>query len=195
MLFNVLKKKTFKYFNHNVYYSLTNKVWDNIDYTQENWPEGYMLYTTEDPNNKGYAESLVVVCLMKWDDVKQWENTKLHKRGEDYLKFKEQKTKKLLDLVSIKFPQLKEAIDTSYSASPLTFRDYTGTYQGSMYGIVKDCNKPMHTLLSPKTKIPNLHLTGQNISFHGMLGVIMTSLQTCGGIINLKDLYKDISRF
>lgn len=192
MLFNVLKKKTMKHINSNIYYSATNKVWDNIDYTEQDWPEGYMLYTTEDANNKGYAESVVVVCLMKWDDVKQWENTRVLKRGDDYLRFKEQKAEKLLKLVQLKFPKIKESIDTIYSASPLTFRDYTGTYQGSMYGIVKDCNNPMHTLLSPRTKISNLHLTGQNIGFHGMLGVIMTSLQTCGGIIDLENLYANI---
>jgi all-trans-retinol 13,14-reductase len=151
------------------------------------------MYTTEDHNMKGFAESIVIISAMKYEDVKQWENTRIKQRGEDYLKFKENKAQKLLDLVYIKFPEVKRSIDTLYSATPLTYRDYTNTFEGSMYGIVKDCNDPLRSFISTRTKVPNLLLTGQNLNLHGMLGVIMTAFQTCFAIIDINKVIREIS--
>ena len=41
----------------------------------------------------------------------------------------------------------------------------------------------MMTLLSAKTPIPNLFLTGQSLTLHGLLGVTMTSLFTVSELI------------
>jgi len=195
MLFVVLKKKKFKHFNSNIYYSKTNKVWDNCDYTEETWPKGYMMYTTEDKINKEFAESVVVISMMKYEEVRQWEHTKVLHRGDNYNKFKKKKEKKFLNLVYERFPHLKDSIDTVYSASPLTFRDYTGTVQGSMYGIVKDCKDPLGTFLSPKTRIPNLLLTGQNIGIHGLLGVVFSAFKTCSLLIDVNRVIKEIREY
>jgi len=195
VLFIVLKKKTVKHINSNIYYSKDVSVWDSYDYTESSWPKGYMMYTTEDNKHKGYAESVVVISMMKFDDVKKWEHTKIMHRGDEYLRFKELKQSKLLDLIAVKFPEIKNNIDHIYSASPLTFRDYTGTPEGSMYGIVKDNNNPLGTFLSPKTKIPNLLLTGQNIGLHGLLGVIMSSFQTCSALIDINSVLTKIKTF
>jgi all-trans-retinol 13,14-reductase len=35
------------------------------------------------------------------------------------------------------------------------------------------------TMLSPRTPIPNLLLTGQSLMLHGIEGVTMTALKTC----------------
>ncbi len=194
-LFIVLKKKKFKHFNSNVYYSKTNEVWDNYDYTEESWPKTYMMYTIEDKVNKGFAESVVLISMMKYEEVRQWEHTKVLHRGQDYNQFKKRKETKFLNLVYERFPHLKHSIDTVYSASPLTFRDYTGTVQGSMYGIVKDCRDPLGTFLSPKTRIPNLFLTGQNIGIHGLLGVILSAFKTCSLLIDVNRIIKEMKEY
>ena len=51
-------------------------------------------------------------------------------------------------------------------------------------------NLPM-TTLSPRTPIPNLLLTGQNLMLHGVEGVTMTALQTCGDLLG-KDYVRTI---
>jgi all-trans-retinol 13,14-reductase len=61
-----------------------------------------------------------------------------------------------------------------------------------MYGIIKDCNDPLGTFLSPKTRVPNLFLTGQNIGTHGLLGVIMTAFQTCASFMDINKLIREI---
>jgi all-trans-retinol 13,14-reductase len=48
----------------------------------------------------------------------------------------------------------------------------------------------MMTLLSAKTPIPNLYLTGQSLTLHGLLGVTMTSLFTVSEIIGKEEAWK-----
>jgi all-trans-retinol 13,14-reductase len=90
------------------------------------------------------------------------------------------------------FPELISAIEISYSASPLTYRDYTGTCEGSMYGIVRDSTRPIESYISPRTKIPNLFLTGQSINLHGITGVLCGALITCGYIVEINKIIKQI---
>jgi all-trans-retinol 13,14-reductase len=82
-----------------------------------------------------------------------------------------------------KVPRLKESIKTYYTATPLSYRDYVGNDDGSMYGIVKDYQNPLKTFISPRTKIPNLFLTGQNLNLHGVLGATMSGLVTCTALM------------
>jgi len=195
MLMIPLNKGKIKHINSNVYYIIDNKVWEHYEYTEEDWPKGYMMYTTEDSDNKGFAESVVLITMMHFADVRKWENTTVGKRGEEYLKFKEDKAKKMLDLLYVKFPEIETEIDTVYSASPLTFRDYTSTFEGTPYGIIKDCNNLLGTLLSPKTRIKNLFFTGQNIGFHGLLGVIMSAFHTVSNITDMNKILKEMRDF
>ncbi len=187
-LFIVLNKNTFKHINSNIYYSETEDVWGNYEYQEHEWPKGFMVYTTRDQNNRGYAESVVVLTMMKFEDVAEWENTIIERRGKRYIDFKKQKEQKLLAKVYRALPDLQTSIRKVYSSTPLTYRDYTGTYKGSMYGIIKDCNNPLETFLPSRTKIPNLFLAGQNIGIHGMLGVVMSSFQTCSAFIDINSL-------
>jgi hypothetical protein len=50
----------------------------------------------------------------------------------------------------------------------------------------------MQTLLTPKTPLDNLYLTGQSLNLHGVLGVSMTSFFTCAQIIGMEAAVKDL---
>jgi all-trans-retinol 13,14-reductase len=130
-------------------------------------------------------------------EVEQWAGTKHTtlddtSRGSGYEAFKKQKAEKLLQYVFEKFPAMKNAIAAYYVSTPLTLRDYMGTDDGSMYGIIKDYNDPVKTLVSPKTKISNLLLTGQNIDIHGVLGVTVSAFLTCSMILGRDYLVRKI---
>ena len=179
----VLKKNSFPYLNHNYYSHREGHVWTVGDYTEENWPLGYALFFSASSKIKEYAESMTVLTYMKYDEVKKWEHSfntvsAEENRGEDYEAFKKRKAELLLDNVEKKFPGLRNCIQSYYTASPLSYRDYIGNDDGSMYGIVKDFKDPLRTFLSPRTKIPNLYLTGQNMNLHGILGAAMSALGT-----------------
>ena len=69
---------------------------------------------------------------------------------------------------------------------PDLWRDYTLSPCGSAFGVRKDCRQPLITMLSPKTPIPNLFLTGQSLVLHGLEGVTMTAFKTLETIKNEK---------
>ncbi len=191
-LYIVFKKNTFKYMNYNYYRNNNKNVWGTEIYSPEKWPDGYMLYTPATSKSTEYAESMTVITYMKYDELKKWEHTKVEHRGEDYKIFKKQKAEKLILEVEKAFPGISNKIKAYYASTPLTNRDYTGTINGSAYGIMKDCNNSLKTYILPKTKIPNLLLTGQNINLHGILGVTVSSLLTCGELVGFDYLIKKI---
>ncbi|NJO92864.1 MAG: hypothetical protein HC831_30765 [Chloroflexia bacterium] len=124
--------------------------------------------------------------------MKSWENTLIENRGADYQKMKKQKAEQLLNIVEQKFPDIRECIDEYFSSTPLTYRDYTGTVEGSMYGIKHDYNSPLHSVILPNTKIKNLFLTGQNTNLHGILGVSFSAVLTCGQLLGLNNIIAEI---
>ena len=90
------------------------------------------------------------------------------------------------------YPDLRRNIEKVYTASPLTYRDYTSTPNGSAYGIIKDCRNPMVTLMPAKTRVSNLLLTGQSLNIHGCLGTTVSSAITCSEILGIEYLSKKI---
>ena len=191
-VYMVLKKKSFKYINYNYYHNENENVWGASIYNPEKFPEGYMLYTPASSKSDEYAESLVVYSYMKYDEVRKWQDTTVEKRGEEYLEFKQKKAEKLINLVEKRWPGLKNKIDSYYTSTPLTYRDYTATCEGSIYGILRDANNPLQSYISPRTKIPNLFLTGQNISMHGVLGVTIGAILTIAEFLGLGNILKKI---
>jgi all-trans-retinol 13,14-reductase len=193
----VLKKDCFAYFKHNYYWHKENEAWNMENYSEANWPLGYALFLSPSSKTKEYADVLSVLTYMKYDEVKKWGHTfnttsNAQSRGKEYEDFKKQKAETLLNVVEEKFPQLKNCIETYYVATPLSYRDYLGTDDGSLYGIVKDYKDPVKTLIAPQTKISNFFLTGQNLNLHGILGASITALATCCALLGNENIVDKI---
>ena len=187
-LFAVLKPCRRKYQNRNYYYFDDKDVWQGTDYTKTTWPYFYGLFENVPKHQKEYTEALSVISYMSFDEVKEWErthNSSLNKnnRSNAYDAFKKEKAEKLLSVVENKFPGITDDIASYYCATPLSYRDYIGTDDGNLYGIVKDYNNLMVTRVSPKTKISNLYFTGQSVNLHGILGVSISAVITCSMLI------------
>jgi all-trans-retinol 13,14-reductase len=91
------------------------------------------------------------------------------------------------------FPNIEDAIERISSSTPLTIRDYTGSKDGSLYGIEKDCNNMIISHIVPRTKINNLYLTGQNINLHGMIGVALSAILTAGEFVGVNTIINKIN--
>ncbi|MDR0763290.1 MAG: NAD(P)/FAD-dependent oxidoreductase, partial [Bacteroidales bacterium] len=165
----VYKKENFPYINknHNIY--TTNNVWDNFQQTC-NGKVVSVLMSMQATENSDY-NIVTLLFPVSLSQMEKWLDTASGRRGSGYEEFKEQKKNEALSLASQFFPALKHNIECSYTASPLTYYDYTGTPNGSAYGIIKNFHSPITTLMPVKTRIANLFLTGQNINVHGALGV------------------------
>ena len=183
----VIKPNTLRYFNWNQYIYKEPNVWT---YFLDNEPVSGILISCRVPEDGSpYTRCIDLVTPMPWEKMSAWTDTKVGQRGEDYRAFKKRKAEECIALAETYIPGLHEMVESSFSSTPLTYRDYTGTPEGSAYGVRKDWNSPMMTLLTPKTPIPNLLLTGQSLTLHGLLGVSMTSLFTCAEILGKEAVY------
>jgi all-trans-retinol 13,14-reductase len=199
-LYIVFKPQSFPYLNHNYYhFSHPELIWIGDDYDKDLWPQGYMISMGVFEKNQQWAESMTVMTYMHFDEMKQWENTKntvaqKADRGQEYEAFKQKHSELLLQKVEKKFPNIREAIQSIHASTPISYRDYIGGLGGNMYGYEKDSENPMKTFISPKTKVPNLFLTGQSVNMHGILGVTIGAISTCSHIIGRDQLVTNIQK-
>ncbi len=188
------KKDTIPYMNSNYYGYLGDTPWGCEQYDEHSWPKGYLYMHFCQESNPKYATTGVILSYMQMSDVAQWADTMVGHRGADYEEFKIERAERLLEVAGKSFPNLRSAINHYYTSTPLTYRDYTGTEGGGMYGVAKDVRMGVACRVPHKTKIPNLFQTGQNINSHGMLGVMVGTIVTCSELLTPERIYQQISR-
>jgi all-trans-retinol 13,14-reductase len=194
-LYIIFKPDTFPFFNYTYYYMEDySMTWEQNTYTLDSWPKGLMFITPPVTGQDVYAEKMIVNCIMNFETVKQWENTTSGKRGTAYEAFKRQCEQKILHKLEEIYPDIRECIQSVYSASPLTIRDYYKQKEGALYGVKKDCNNMALSHISVRTKLENLLLTGQNINLHGILGVPLTAINTCAELMGMEYLLNKINK-
>lgn len=186
----VVKPRTIKYFNWNQYIYQEPDVWT---FHQKNIPvKGLLICARPPEDGSEYLQQLDLLTPMTWDKLKPWTETHIGHRGESYTEMKRLLADECIRLAEQFIPGLRNSVTQAYVSTPLTYRDYTGTPEGSAYGIRKDYRYPMMTLLSPRTPLPNLLLTGQNLILHGIHGVTLTALFTCAEIVGKEYLWNQL---
>ena len=180
-----LKPDVVPYLNKNLYVYENADMWN---YTPGKTDRMLVHYYRND-KGQGSSDRLDLITPMAWEEVEKWADKPMGKRGDDYVEFKNKKTEECLRMAEKWVPGLTaDAIDRIFTSTPLTYKLYTNTIDGSSYGIRKDFESPMTTVLTPRTPIKNILLTGQNLNLHGVLGVSMTALFTCREIMPLTDV-------
>ncbi|NSL90463.1 NAD(P)/FAD-dependent oxidoreductase [Chitinophaga sp. Mgbs1] len=194
-----MKPGTFPYLNYNYYHHAGDDAWAGINYSPEQWPGTYAIYVSASSRSETYADSLSIMTYMRYEEMAPWQHTfnttsREASRGEDYEAFKTEKAERLLDSVEKQFPGFRNCVQAYCVATPLSYRDYIGTGDGSMYGVQKDSNDPLRTMVSARTKLSNLYLTGQNLNLHGILGVSISSVITSAELLGMEFLVDEINQ-
>ncbi|WP_340115051.1 phytoene desaturase family protein [Maribellus mangrovi] len=191
-LYIIFKKDSFRHFNFNIHHHENHNVWLNVNYNEKKWPYNYMFFTLPGRSNSKYAEGAIIISPMRYSEFARWEGTQTKNRPAEYYSLKDEKKEMLLSFVEERFPEIRNSIESVYSSTPLTYRDYTATHEGSMYGIARDATNLGSILVMPKTKIPNLFITGQNVIMHGVLGITVGSIQTAANFVGREKLLEQI---
>ena len=159
----VLKPDTLPYFNH-------NKLW--TFYEESDSVDGLMI-SCRVPEKGTYATQVDLLTPMPWHVCEPWADTHIGHRGADYLALKARYTDECIALAETVIPGLHEMISETYTSTPLTYRDYTLTPNGSAYGVRRDCRNLVITMLSE--------------------GVSMTALLTCQEILGTEYIKKIVT--
>ena len=182
-----IKPQTLRYFNWNQYIYKEPDVWT---FHLKNNPVSGVLVSCRIPEDGSkYVQQVDLLTPMNWSECEQWSHTEVGRRGEDYKAMKKRVADECITLAERFIPGLRDRITGCYTSTLLTYRNYTLTPEGSAYGLRKDFRNPIITLLSPRTPIPNLLLTGQNLMLHGLHGVTMTALFTCAEVLGKEPIW------
>ena len=165
----LLKPGKVPYFNYNEFLYDGLEAWDG---------RGYMVSCRVPEDGTEFARQIDILTPMNISECAAWTDSRPMRRGQDYLQFKAQKAQQCIAVAERFLPNLHEYVQEVHTSTPLTYRDYNLSPDGSAYGIRKDASAPLLTVLSPRTSIPNLLLTGQSLMLHGLHGVTMTAMYT-----------------
>ena len=186
------KENALPYMNYNYYGYNTETPWGCENYTDEDWPRGFLYMHFSHEISPQYAQTGIILSYMKMEEVEKWRGTRVGHRGHEYEELKRRKAERLISSLENHCPETKGKIAHYYTSTPLTYLNYTGTADGSMYGNAKNISLGAVSRVSHRTKIPNLFQTGQNINSHGMLGVMVGTIVTCSEFIGAETIYKQI---
>jgi len=164
----VLKPGSMEYFNHNKFVYREPNVWDGTG----------LMVSARVPEEGSDLRQIDLLTPMRWSSVEQWKDSRVGRRGEDYRQMKQQMAQQCIEEAETVIPGLREMVSEIHTSTPLTYRDYTLTPEGAAYGARKDCRNMVVTMLSPRTPLSNLLLTGQSIMLPGLEGVAMTAMMT-----------------
>lgn len=190
-IYLIMKPKTVKYVNHNVYVHANNDVWYDVD----NYPgktTNCLVSMQSRSVDSEWADVVNILTPMYITELAEWSDTLPEQRGERYRLFKEAKVKQVLDFLRANGIDFADNIESIYSTTPLSYRDFTATADGSAYGILKDYKCPQIGFVSTRTKLKNLYMTGQNLNVHGALGVTLTAMLTCADFLGQEYLAKKV---
>ena len=179
----IIRSGCLPYFNHNKYVFRKANVWsfhegDGGQTSAEGEVGGVMIGARVPEDGSQYVRQIDLLTPMPWALCKPWEQTTVGRRGEDYVRQKERLADECIRLAERVVPGLGAMVEKRYTSTPLTWRDYTLSPCGSAFGVRKDSRQPLMTMLSPRTPIANLLLTGQSLALHGLEGVTKTAFNT-----------------
>ena len=184
-VFIKVKPGTIPFCDHPV--SILDKMsnaWNLSAHDSEGWPHGVSCFMAPSADGR-WATHISALSLMSWDEVSRWADTVTGHRTPEYEEWKRDRTERVLDLVANVYPDIRECMEEYFAASPLTFRDWLGSRNGSIYGYFKDTENLVMSQLPIRTKVGNLLLTGQNVNMHGIGGVPMTAIETAETITGM----------
>lgn len=179
--------------NPNCNYYLYNSpdVW-NLEADFEDCKLPVVVVSAQPAPDGPWADVVSLLVPMSFDQVAAWAETRSGRRGEDYEQFKARYAEAAIRFAEQFVPGLRRAAAHIYTSTPLTYRDYTSVPEGSAYGLQKDFNRPLSSMIPIRSRISNLLLTGQNLNVHGMLGVTVSAAFTCSELLGEEYLAKKI---
>ncbi len=134
------------------------------------------------------TSTIEIVAPAPYEWFEKWRDETWGKRGDDYETFKEALGERLLEHVYAKLPQLRGKVDYYEVSTPLSTNWFGGYQRGELYGLAHTRERLNQDWLRPKTNIPGLWLTGQDVLTCGVTGAMMAGMMTTISMIGARKM-------
>ena len=151
------------------------------------FPVVYISFpSAKDPdylNRHPGTSTIEIVAPAPYEWFAKWQDTTWGKRGDDYDAFKAEFGERLMAHLYEKLPHLRDRVDYYEVSTPLSTNWFGGYHQGELYGLAHTSERMQQDWLRPKTRIPGLWLTGQDILTCGVTGAMMAGMLTAMSLV------------
>lgn len=131
-----------------------------------------------------------IVTAVPYAPFAAWERRRWRKRGADYDALKDRLARRLLDLLYTHVPQTRGRVDCAELSTPLSTRHFANYASGELYGLDHTPERFAQRWLRPRTKVPGLFLTGQDVASCGVAGALMGGVVCASNILGTNLLAK-----
>jgi len=178
---NNLDKEALDYFNLNVDQALDA----DVPLLFISFPSAKDPEWTNHPGREDKT-TCAIVTLANWKWFSKWEDGQVKKRGDDYEEIKQAIGHKMIEQTCKLYPQIKDKIDFTEIATPVTNKYYIRQPHGEIYGLDHSRERfdPMMVAkLRPETDISGLFLTGQDILSCGFTGALFAGVISAQAVL------------
>lgn len=151
--------------------------WNVTDCEESQWPRNAFMLTNADPDDPDYAATMTIICPMDYRMAARFEGH----RTDSYRQWKQRMATAAISMVEQAVG--KVSYIATETASPITIHDYFHAPMGAIYGKHPTVLNPALTTISTNTRLQNLFITGQDVNFHGLVGVSLTAILTAESIV------------
>jgi all-trans-retinol 13,14-reductase len=132
--------------------------------------------------------TIEIVAPAPYELFAPWADKTWGKRGDDYEALKDSYGQRLLEHLYDRVPQVRGRIDYWEVSTPLSMQWFCGWERGELYGLDHDPSRLQQRWLRPRTRVPGLWLTGQDIMSCGVSGAMMGGLAAATSIAGLRKM-------
>lgn len=130
--------------------------------------------------------TIEIVAPAPYEIFAPWADKTWGKRGEDYEALKQSYGERLLEHLSDKVPRVRGRIDYWEVSTPLSMQWFCGWERGELYGLDHDPSRLQQSWLRPRTRVPGLWLTGQDIMSCGVTGAMMGGVAAATAVAGMR---------
>lgn len=131
------------------------------------------------PTNRHTGQFMV---LADWASVARFAEGGAQKHPHEWASFKKQIEERMMEYYARKFPALAPLIVYHELATPLATAAFTAHEKGGFYGLETTPRRILSEALSPRTPIPGLYLSGQDVMTPGIAGAFWGGILSAAAI-------------
>ncbi|MBT8108068.1 MAG: NAD(P)/FAD-dependent oxidoreductase [Gammaproteobacteria bacterium] len=154
------------------------------------FPVVYISFpSAKDPdyeNRHPGTSTIEIVAPAPYEWFEKWHDETWGKRGEDYETLKAKFGERLMEILYDKVPEARGKVDYYEVSTPLSTNWFGGYRHGELYGLAHTGQRLEQDWLRPKTTIPGLWMTGQDILTCGVTGAMMSGLITTMSMVGTR---------
>ena len=152
--------------------------------------------SAKDPSWKARYPGRATIDLLtplRWDWVSRWRDTRWRRRGEAYDALKETLSKRMLEPLFARCPQLRGQVAYAELSTPLSVQHFAGHPTGELYGL-EHSPRRFRAPTRANSGLPGLYLTGADLVTCGVAGALVGGALCAGSLLGMGALADMMAR-